>query len=129
MKLRNKITGEIIEDVKYIDTSLTTIEINYLDDGILRIHTEKDYHTFLQNWEDYDKPIEPLIKNEKIRKAVRAWAEANEIETVEYDEYWVSFRRDDKTISFKDEDSCLGFYGLKNSRDYAIAELCGEDEE
>ena len=71
---------------------------------------------------------EPLIKDEKIRKAIRAWAEANEIETAEYDEYWVSFRRDDKTISFKDEDRCLGFYGLENSRDYTITELCGEEE-
>ena len=72
---------------------------------------------------------EPLIKNKKIRKAIRAWSEANGIETVEYDEYWVSFRRDDKTISFKDQDTCLGFYGLKDSKDYAIDELCGEEEE
>ena len=72
---------------------------------------------------------EPLIKDEKVRKAIRAWAEANEIITVEYDEYWVSFRRDDKTISFKDEDRRLGFYELENSRDYTIDELCGEEEE
>ena len=82
----------------------------------------------LDEWEDY-APKEPLIKDEKIRKAVRAWAEACFIETVEYNEYWVSFRRDDKTISFKDEDRRLGFYELENSRDYTIDELCGEEEE
>lgn len=81
----------------------------------------------LTDW--FEEIKEPLIKDEKIRKAILAWAEANEIETVEYDEYWVSFRRDDKTISFKDEDRCLGFHGLENSRDYTIDELCGEEEE
>ena len=81
-----------------------------------------------KEWEDY-KPDEPLIKDNKIRKAVRAWAEANEIETVEYDDYWVSFRRDDKVINFKDEDSCLGFYGLGDNKTYTIDELCGEEEE
>ena len=57
MKLRNKKTGEILEDVKFIDTSLNTIEIHYLDNGVLRMETEKDYHSFLQNWEDYAKSI------------------------------------------------------------------------
>ena len=32
-------------------------------------------------WEDY-KPVEPLIKDEKIRKAVRTWAEASGITKV-----------------------------------------------
>lgn len=77
MKIINTKTGEILEDVKYIDTSLTTIEIRYLDNGVLRIKTEKDYHSFLQNWKDYEQSNVPLIKDENIRKAVRAWAVAN----------------------------------------------------
>lgn len=81
------------------------------------------------DYEPDSKPAEPLIKYEKIRKAVRVWAEANEIETVNYDSYWVSFRRDDKSISFKDEDKCLGLYGLGNDKVYTITELCGEEEE
>lgn len=89
---------------------------------------EKDPN-ILDDWFEEIKPAEPLIKDEKICEAVRAWAEANEIDTVQYDEYWVSFRRDDKTISFKDEDRRLGFYELENSRDYTIDELCGEEEE
>lgn len=123
MKLRNKITKEICvaearEDGIYI-------KANWSDDEKWFCY---DLETLARGWEYYVEPKEPLIKDEKIRKAVRAWAEANEIETVEYDDYWVLFRRDDKTISFKDEDSCLGFYGLENSRDYTIDELCGEEE-
>lgn len=113
MKLKNKKTGEVVEVFK---------------GGPIDLYF---YHSLAElnaDWEDYDQK-DPLIKDEKIRKAVRAWAEANEIETVEYDDYWVSFRRDDKTISFKDEDSRLGFYELENSRDYTIDELCGEEEE
>lgn len=127
MKLRNKKTGEIVE----VESSRSTI-------GSIGLYYEgkdgwvgTDFFSLAElneEWEDY-KPAEPLIKDEKIRKAVRAWAEACFIETVEYDEYWVSFRRDDKTISFKDEDRRLGFYGLENSRDYTIDELCGEEEE
>lgn len=121
MKLKNKKTGEIIDGGDYL---------NVYDD---LDHQGKSWHynslaDLNDEWEDYT-PKEPLIKDEKIRKAVRAWAEACCIETVEYDEYWVSFRRDDKTISFKDEDRCLGFYELENSRDYTIDELCGEEEE
>lgn len=78
--------------------------------------------------EPKQEPKEPLIKDEKIRKAVRAWAEASETETVEYDKYWVSFRRDDKTIGFKDVDRCMGFFGLEDGKDYTIDELCGEEE-
>lgn len=124
MKLRNKITKEIC-DAEMREDGIY-IKANWSDEEKWFCY---DLETLARGWEYYVEPKEPLIKDEKIRKAVRAWAEANEIETVEYDEYWVSFRRDDKTISFKDEDRCLGFHGLENSRDYTIDELCGEEEE
>ena len=41
------------------------------------------------------KPTEPLIKDEKIRKAVRAWAEANDIEAGLYDADTFSIGSDD----------------------------------
>lgn len=113
MKLRNKQTGETITLKNDRELALLKFVESSLPNG-------------LRLWEEVK---EPLIKDEKVRKAIRAWAEACFIETVEYDEYWVSFRRDDKTISFKDEDRCLGFYELENSRDYTIDELCGEEEE
>lgn len=125
MKLRNKKTGEILEDVKYIDTSLTTIEIHYLDNGVLRIKTEKDYHSFLQNWEDY-APKEPLIKDDKIRKAVRAWAEANNAERVAIqNSYCLSAEEDaDRDIVF----ASPIFKDLSHNVSYTITELCGEEE-
>lgn len=119
MKLRNKKTGEVV----YVDFQIPLCN----HDETLGSYSVNSLKELNKSFEDYDQ-AEPLIKDEKIRKAVRAWAEANEIETVEYDDYWVSFRRDDKTISFKDEDRCLGFYELENSRDYTIDELCGEEE-
>lgn len=120
MKLRNKKTGQ---DGNFIINKdhFECVDLDYVPSYF-------SLSELLEEWEDYT-PKEPLIKDEKIRKAIRAWAEANEIVTVEYDEYWVSFRRDDKTISFKDEDRRLGFYELENSRDYTIDELCGEEEE
>ena len=126
MKLINKQTGGILEDVKYIDTSLTTIEIYYLDNGVLRIKTEKDYHPFLQNWRDYEQPKYPLINDKKICKAVRAWAEANDITEINVassgNELWGGI--DDWRIN-------LGGNTFKASKPlkYTIKELCGEEEE
>lgn len=122
MKLRNKKTGEIV----------------VCGEGIIEFKTFgcKNLAEFLESgWEDY-KPAEPLIKDEKIRKAVRAWAEMNDIRfirmcsrtrkenarivgqnalgrtfTMEIDnEYEIR-------VCFKDYKEC-----------YTIAELCGEED-
>lgn len=65
---------------------------------------------------------EPLIKDEKIRKAVRAWAEANDIERVwhEYSSCWL--RGNGLKIELENEVVEL------EQGNYAIAELCGEEE-
>lgn len=127
MKIINTKTGEILEDVKYIDTSLITIKINYLDNGVLRIKTEKDYHSFLQNWKEYEPPKGPLIKDEKIRKAVRAWAEANNF----LDEIEVHSLTAGTRFSIENYDiEFLGYfiYDLETNKTYTIDELCGEEE-
>lgn len=76
----------------------------------------------------------PLIKDEKIRKAVRAWAEALEIGEAEFygSATWIGLRtRSDKTgwLSKLELDN----FGTENTlvpfRRYTIEELCGEDEE
>lgn len=126
MRLRNKKTGEVVEAFEGGPIDLYFYLNGHKGGNEFDRKTYQSLSDLNDEWEDYT-PKEPLIKDEKIRKAVRAWAEACFIETVEYDEYWVSFRRDDKTISFKDEDGCLGFYELENSRDYTIDELCGEE--
>ena len=76
------------------------------------------------------KPTEPLIKDENIRKAVRAWAEVNSIEEVLYAE------RTDRSLfcltDMGDDDYAIELVGwvptLKDGADYTIDELCGEEE-
>lgn len=108
MKLRNKKSGEIMNFRWYHSLA----EIN-------------------EDWEVY-KPKEPLIKDEKVRKAVRAWAEALDTDSC-------SFRADHDIFDFiAIGANCLRFdmsdgfdtYKLKDieSGYYHIAELCGEEE-
>ena len=77
-------------------------------------------------WEDCT-PAEPLIKDEKIRKAVKAWAEANDITKVSHDAGWNAFRCTDFVIAFDHDFDRHD--GLEDMRSYTIAELCGEEEE
>lgn len=72
---------------------------------------------------DYHPEQEPLIKDEKIRKAVRAWADGNNIESVHYDAFWRGFRRENSSITVWEE------LPLEDNKVYTIAELCGEGEE
>jgi hypothetical protein len=74
-----------------------------------------------EEWEDYE-PKEPLIKDEKIRKAVRAWAEATGTKAVNYWGHLESCQND-ASIDFQNG------LGLESGDDYSIAELCGEEEE
>ena len=78
----------------------------------------------------WTKRKEPLIKDKKIRKAVRAWAEVNLIKEAIYAE-----RRDRSLCVLTDmgNDDSIGFVGwiptLIDSETYTVAELCGEEEE
>lgn len=55
MKLRIKETGEILEDVKFIDTTLSRITIQYLDNGVLRECTVKNLSD-VEEVKDYEEP-------------------------------------------------------------------------
>ena len=122
MKLRNKKTGEHGE--------YKVISAGYLI-RVRNCNTNESYQYdsiagFNDNWEDYS-PIEPLIKDEKIRKAVRAWAEVNELKPdyeVEYDADMFSLNSWQAGINF----NCQ-IDGLEHNKTYTIAELCGEEEE
>ena len=77
---------------------------------------------------DYHPEQEPLIKDEKIRKAVRAWAEALGADEVSYNscaEY--SEGRFEAEMGMADIDFGR-VIGLKDGN-YTIAELCGEGKE
>ena len=124
MKLKNKKTGKI--------TEIEEVNLVVMDDKCDCYESFAEYHSLAElnaDWEDY-KPAEPLIKDEKIRKAVRAWAEANDVLEVFIDRIG-----DGTYIELYDEDdgrrriSALRPAGLKTGEAYTIAELCGEEEE
>lgn len=73
-------------------------------------------------WGTNTEPKEPLIKDEKIRKAVRAWADATGTKSVNYWGHLESCQND-SSIDFQNG------LGLEHGDDYTIAELCGEEGE
>lgn len=126
MRLRNKKTGEVVELFERGPIDL------YFYPNNKDLIDRKTYQSLAElnsDWEDYT-PKEPLIKDEKIRKAVRAWAEANEVLEVFIDRIG-----DGTYIELYDEDdgrrriSALRPAGLRIGEAYTIDELCGEDEE
>ena len=73
---------------------------------------------------------EPLIKDEKVRKAVRAWAEANGISQAQFDRYISGFSASDDGHNLLSMISFDGFvFMFVDGKYYTITELCGEDEE
>lgn len=121
MKLRNKKTGEVTE-IEEINLVVWNAERDCYE-------SFEEYHSLAElneEWEDYE-PAEPLIKDEKIRKAVRAFWEA------------ISDAVTDKRILYKkNQDLAVGVYSiycgaiypetLEVGKMYTIAELCGEEE-
>ena len=118
MKLRNKKTGEVVDGSIILKTDYHSHPWNC--DSIAEI---------VEHWEDY-KPAEPLIKDEKIRKAVRAWAEANEISQAQFDRYISGFSASDDEHNILSMISFDGFvFMFVDGKIYTIDELCGEEEE
>lgn len=129
MKLRNKKTGEILYGILGSYPVSGDVTVEYMDEN-----TESGYSVYAryktlaelnEEWEDYN-PKEPLIKDEKIRKAVRAWAEANGIDGCVCKEeiHCITFETErGMFISFEDADP------IPPEGNYTIAELCGEEEE
>jgi hypothetical protein len=110
MELRNKKTGEIksIEEIireAFLSNDLASLKAI---DAI---------------WEEIE-PKEPLIKDEKIRKAVRAWAEANNVTKVWHEGSSVGFC--DGAVSIKFHELC---WEEIPKGEYTITELCGEEKE
>lgn len=143
MKLRNKKTGEIIIPTEYTFASC--------DDGIKyrnRIYTS--LAELNDEWED--APAEPLIKNEKVRRAVSVWLSVQEQPIVEVA---ITCNKDNdgffnyRLYGYIEEARISNGKAVKNKnltaigfefrslekikfdvrRDYTIAELCGEEEE
>ena len=129
MKIRNKKTGEIV------DLSEGFIKDTYNGEFIqikpVAISNKEGYlygslAELNEDWEDY-KPAEPLIKDEKIRKAVRAWAESLRLQEVycASNGYEIYGGIDEWAIQFEGEP----FPFADKNKIYSIDELCGEEEE
>lgn len=119
MKLRNKKTGDAV----YVDFQIPLCN----NDETLGSYCVTSLKELNESFEDYE-PAEPIIKDEKVRKAIRAWYDALPIDDLSY-----------KKILFSKGYFCVGIYhidcgnyvalkGIKE-RFYTIKELCGEEEE
>ena len=85
------------------------------------------------DYEPDSEPAEPLIKDEKIRKAVRAWAEADDLDNFRVQNQHFN---DCKIIGYTAGINKASFIGFQttiahadNKKLYDIAELCGENDE
>lgn len=114
MKLRNKKTGEI------------------WDIGKVLVNDYPCWETLTQICEDWEDVKEPLIKDEKVRKAVRAWAEINLIlddddveastPTVDCNVLTLTYGTISIDVFVNDTITII------NHGHYTIDELCGEEE-
>lgn len=127
MKLRNKKTGEIIDLAKRgLLKSDNDNHIIVYPEGTLKYYAYDSLAELNEEWVDY-KPAKPLIKDEKVRKAVRVWAEVNEFEPnykVKYLSYTYSLTSWQADIEFN-----FDIKELEDGKEYTLAELCGEEEE
>lgn len=138
MKLRNKKTGEIVNAIFYAPIGQYEITVwddeNYLDPSCHngRLGVYKSIAELNEEWEDYT-PAEPLIKDEKIRKAVRVWADTYGIVAVrhivlsvdktKHSVFETGYGSDYSAITLETE------LDLVDGDTYTIDELCGEGVE
>ena len=141
MKVRINKTGEVLEDVKYIDTTLSTITIQYLDDGVLRETRIKNLSD-IEEVKDYEKPL--FFFNESIREAIRAWwkLQENPFKCASvlcindskdkdgfYNYHIYGYIREGENklaTEFQFRTKC--YYQYIHHKDYTLEELCGGEE-
>lgn len=127
MKLKNKKTGKIVI-VEFITDYQADdgTEIGFRVKNTLNYYSYPSLAELNEEWEDYS-PTEPLIKDEKVRKAVRAWADANGLfEDIEIHSLAAGTRF---SIGHYDIEFMGYFiYDLERNKTYNIDELCGEKE-
>ena len=127
MRLRNKKTGEVFESFKRGPIDLYFYPNEHKGGDDIERETYQSLAELNDEGEDYE-PAEPLIKDEKIRKAVRAWAELAPSAQVRYDHSDGRFyTHSDYIVPYSISFPVI--LGLDEMTDYTIAELCGEEEE
>ena len=129
MKLRNKKNGQVV-DWSFVGP--TAIKEYGDEDVLLERERYESIEEFISEWEDY-KPAEPLIKDEKLRKAIRAFAELHDSKTITFEETFggASYisRADNGYSMMWVLGKSWGGENIECDKPYTIAELCGEEEE
>lgn len=132
MKLRNKKDGEI----KDFGNLQVYAETENTDERQL-LGNFDSFKQILEYYEDYI-PTEPLIKDKKIRKLVRDWAEINDIKTVVVCESFNSWGFKNRNNGVPGDKEYMGadilFRGekpeeLEFGKKYAVSELCEDVKE
>lgn len=135
MKLINKKTSEIYEAEAREDGIY--LKANWSDkEQWFRYGLE----TLASGWDYYVEPKEPLIKNEKIRKAVRAWLSIQEQPIAEvsitcfaddygFFNYYLCGYVKEARIGIAFDFRSLEKIEFVRGKYYTITELCGEEEE
>ena len=124
MRLRNKKTGEVVEAFEGGPIDLYFYLNGHKGGNEFDRKTYQSLSELNDEWEDYVQK-EPLIKDEKVRKAVRAWAEANGIGGCICKEeiHCITFETErGMFISFENADP------IPPEGNYTIDELCGKGE-
>lgn len=123
MKVRDRFDknriGELVCDGAFKYVQNFAVEINGK-----RVAEYGSLDGVAEEWEDY-QPAEPLIKDEMVRKAVRAWAEAESEECYYGQDATTLYNGSGDHIEFWSRP----FKDLTPYEHYTIAELCGEEEE
>lgn len=139
MKLRNKenrLTGKLTYLDFNIDESEKEIDLTILLDNRDGECIDRQFYSldelkkFLRDWEEVK---EPLIKDPKIRKAVRAWAEATGIGTndikISKGALCITMIGWKDLISLSIDFETSTLENLRDDKEYTLSELCGEEEE
>ena len=115
MKLRNKKTGETV----YVDFQIPLVNNN----KVLGAYSVTSLKELNESFEDYT-PQEPRIKDEKIRKAVRVWADVNGTYPIYCEDRCTLSRGHAVRIEFTER----VFADLDKYKIYTITELCGDED-
>lgn len=133
MKLRNKKTREIVDlSVGHITDTHYGEFIQIKPVACLEDKGSYLYDTFAKFSEDWEDYIEPLIKDKKVRKFVRDWAEMNGIsEIIVFDQANSPYIPAGQVVFAENAGSLRVCFRtdekFDTSKIYTITELCGEE--
>ena len=133
MRLRNKKTGKVFDALIREKGGLGSYSHivcdikGYEHGGGIKANVLGEYNSLTELNEDWEDAKEPLIKDPKIRKAVRAWAEASDIEAVYLSSEALCWIEGFAKIEFAGNRDW--YKELEEGKRYTLAELCGEEEE